>query len=172
VNFAHWAPPITLGVPQPALVVDSDAATNVESLSFGFDGFNATQYVVLIQEPDSKFPIPIPVPDVTPVNPPMGARKPLPLRVVPIRGLGKLSPVQAAGVALARAADSFQVIGGQGTLDVLRYGQPLRSRRPVTVRGAGLGYDGTYFVKSVTHDIRRGSYTQQFTLTRNAFLPL
>jgi hypothetical protein len=172
INFAHWAPPVKLGIPQPPLVVNSDAATNVESLSFSFDGFSATQYVVLIQEPETKFPIPIPVPDVTPVNPPMGARKPRALRIAPIRGLGKLSPAQAAGVALARAADSFEVIGGQGSLDVLRYGEPLRSRRPVTVRGAGLAYDGTYFVKSVTHDIRRGGYMQQFTLTRNAFLPL
>jgi hypothetical protein len=172
VNQAHWAPPAKLGLPQPALVANSDAASNVQSLSFSFDGFSATQYVVLIQEPDTKFPIPVPVPDVTPVNPPMGLRKPLPLKVAPIRGLAKLTPVQAAGIALARAADSFEVISGQGTLDVLRYGQPLRSRRPVAVRGAGLAYDGTYFVKRVTHDITRGGYTQQFTLTRNAFLPL
>jgi hypothetical protein len=172
VNFAYWGPLVKVGPTQPTLTVGSDAATNVETLTFSFDGFSATQYVVLIQEPNTKFPIPVPVPDVNPVNPPMGVRKPLPLKVAPIRGLAKLSPVQAAGVALARAADSFEVISGQGSLDVPRYGQPLRARRPVTVRGAGLDYDGTYFVKNVTHDIKRGAYTQQFSLSRNAFLPL
>lgn len=172
VNFAYWGPLVKAGAPQPTLWANADAATNVDTLTFTFDGFSATQLVALVQEPNTKFPIPIPIPDVTPVNPPMGARGPLPLKVSAVRGLAKLSPVQAAGIALARAADSFEAISGQGTLDVLRYGQPLRARRPVTVRGASLGYDGTYFVKSVTHDIKRGGYTQQFTLTRNAFLPL
>jgi hypothetical protein len=171
VNLACWMPPTKLGVPQSPLMVNSDAATNVESLSFSFDGFNATQYVVLIQEPVTKFPIPIPVPSVTPLNPSMGLRQPLPLKISPIRGLGKATPLQAAGIALARAADSFDVISAQGSLDVLRYGRPLRSRSPVEVHGAGLDYDGAYFVKSVTHEIKRGSYAQQFTLTRNAFEP-
>ncbi|HEY6796388.1 MAG TPA: hypothetical protein VI248_17055 [Kineosporiaceae bacterium] len=171
VNFAVWAPPDRLGPPQPPLFVDADAATNVESLSFSFDGFSATQYVVLIQERTTKFPIPVPVPSVTPLNPAMGRRQPLPLRVAPIRGLAKATPLQAAGIALARAADSYDVISGQGGLDVLRYGQPLRPRSPVDVCGTGPDYDGTYFIKSVTHQVRRGSYTQQFQLIRNAFVP-
>ncbi|MFI7407075.1 hypothetical protein ACIBU0_00110 [Streptomyces sp. NPDC049627] len=172
VNLAHWEPPNRLGLPQEPLLVNSDAASNVDSLSFSFDGFSATQYVVLVQDPRTRFPVPVPVPDVTPLSPPMGRRKPLPLRTEPIRGLAKYTPQQAAGVALARAADSYEVISGQGSLDVLRYGRPLRARRPVPVHGAGEAYDGTYYVKSVTHSIRRGAYTQQFTLTRNAFGPL
>ncbi|XUL93971.1 hypothetical protein ACQ86D_51290 [Streptomyces galilaeus] len=172
VNIAHWEPPNKLGLPQEPLLVNCDAASNVESLSFSFDGFSATRYVVLIQNPETKFPVPVPVPDVSPLSPPMGRRKPRPLKVAPIHGLAKLTPPQAAGVALARAADSFEVISGQGSLDVLRYGQPLRARRPVPVHGAGEAYDGTYYVRSVTHSIRRGAYTQQFTLTRNAFGPL
>ncbi|MFF3328193.1 hypothetical protein ACFYWX_01310 [Streptomyces sp. NPDC002888] len=172
VNVAHWEPPNRLGPPQEPLLVNCDTATNVDSLSFSFDGFSATQYVVLIQDPDTRFPVPVPVPDVTPLSPPMGRRRPLPLKIAPIRGLAKLTPAQAAGVALARAADSYEVISGQGGLDVLRYGQPLRPRRPVPVHGAGEAYDGTYYVKSVTHSVQRGSYTQQFTLTRNAFRPL
>jgi hypothetical protein len=171
VNLAVWGPPLKLGLPQPPLVINNDAATNVESLSFSFDGFASTQYVVLIQEPTTKLPIPVPVPDVTSLILPMGRRTPLPLRVAPIRGLAKATPVQAAGIALARAADSHDVIGGQGSLDVLRYGRPLRPHAPVDVCGAGPAYDGTYFVKNVTHDLKRGSYTQQFSLVRNAFGP-
>ena len=38
------------------------------------------------------------------------------------------------------------------------------------VRGAGDAFDGLYYVKSVTHNIRRGEYKQDFTLTRNGVL--
>jgi hypothetical protein len=36
----------------------------------------------------------------------------------------------------------------------------------VGLRGAGHSFDGLYYVKSVTHNIRRGEYKQSFTLTR------
>ena len=38
------------------------------------------------------------------------------------------------------------------------------------VRGAGLPFDGLYYVKSVTHDIKRGEYKQSFTLARNGLV--
>jgi hypothetical protein len=38
------------------------------------------------------------------------------------------------------------------------------------VRGAGLAFDGLYFVNSVTHNLRRGAFTQDFTLTRNGLI--
>ncbi len=37
-EHAYWGPEIKIGVPQPALNLDMDAHTNVESLSFSFDG--------------------------------------------------------------------------------------------------------------------------------------
>jgi hypothetical protein len=54
---------------------------------------------------------------------------------------------------------------------VTRYGRLLKSRALVGVRGAGLPYDGLFYVKSVTHEIERGSYKQSFTLARNGILP-
>jgi hypothetical protein len=42
----------------------------------------------------------------------------------------------------------------------------------VSVRGAGLAYDGLYFVKSVTHDIKRGEYKQSFALGRDGLVSL
>jgi hypothetical protein len=171
MNVAYWGPEIKVGVPQPALTVNSDGASNVESLSFGFDNFGKTLFVVVIQEPNSHVPIPIPVPDVNPIQPPLGLRPPIPMKISPIPGLGKFSPLQAAGIALAKAAQSADVITGSGSLDVLRYGRPLKARQLVGVRGAGFAYDGFYFVKSVTHSIKRGEYKQNFSLSRNAFIP-
>jgi hypothetical protein len=151
--------------------VNGDGASNVESLSFAFDAFAKTLWVVIIQEPTTRIPIPIPVPDVNPLQPPLGLRPPLPMQIKPIRGIANLSLIQAAGIALAKAAQTADVISGQGSLDVLRYGRVLKARSLVGVRGAGLAYDGLWFVKSVTHAIKRGEYKQNFTLSRNAFIP-
>lgn len=49
----------------------------------------------------------------------------------------------------------------------MRYGHILRARMLVGVRGAGLTYDGMYYVESVTHNIKRGEYKQSFTLSRD-----
>ena len=38
------------------------------------------------------------------------------------------------------------------------------------MRGAGPAFDGLYYVKSVTHKIKRGEYKQNFTLTRNGLV--
>ena len=39
-----------------------------------------------------------------------------------------------------------------------------KPRQLVGVRGAGPAFDGLYYVKSVTHNIKRGEYKQSFTL--------
>jgi hypothetical protein len=171
MNVAYWGPEIKVGAPQPALTVNGDGSSNVESLSFAFDAFAKTLWVVIIQEPTTRIPIPIPVPDVNPLQPPLGVRSPFPMQIKPIRGIANFSPIQAAGIAIAKAAQTADVISGQGSLDVLRYGRPLRARSLVGVRGAGLAYDGLWYVKSVTHAIKRGEYKQNFTLSRNAFIP-
>ena len=51
-----------------------------------------------------------------------------------------------------------------------RYGRLLKSRQLVGVRGAGLPFNGLYYVKSVTHDIKRGEYKQTFSLARNGLI--
>jgi hypothetical protein len=178
-NYAYWGPEIKFGEVQPALTVNMDAATNVESLSFSFDGLGKTVFIMFVQEPASKLAIPIPIPDITPLNPPLGVRPPIPLSNTFINrpqdledDTAKYDIVQAAARGLARASQSSDVIAASGTLDVLRYGQVLKARGLVGVRGAGKTYDGHYFVKSVTHNIKRGEYKQSFTLSRNAFMPL
>jgi hypothetical protein len=172
MNLAYWGPMLRTAIPflpaPPPIAIDWDGASNVESLQFSFDGFAKSQWVVVIQV--DTVPVPIPVPDVNPISPPLGQKSPLPLKISPVPGLAKYSPVQAAGIALAKAASTANVISGQGTLDVLRYGSILPARTIVEVRGAGITYDGQYFVESTTHTISRGSYKQSFTLSRNALI--
>ena len=170
-SVAYWGPDIKVGAPQKALSVDLDAHTNVESLRFSFDAESAVQPVVLVQEPQSKAAITIPLPDITPLNPPLGLLPPPPKRIEFFEGSAKYGPTRAALVALARAARSADAVSGTGSLDVLRYGRPLRARELVGVRGAGTAFDGLYYVASVTHKIQRGEYKQEFKLTRNGLLP-
>jgi hypothetical protein len=169
-TFAYWGPEIRVGIPQPALNLDMDAHTNVGSLSFQFDNTHKAMPVLWIVEPFSKVPLPIPVPDITPLSPPLGAIPPIPNRFEPIEGTSKLSVLQAAAIGLAKAAKSSDAVTASGSLDVLRYGRILKARRLVGVRGAGLAFDGLYFVKSVTHKIKRGEYKQDFTLVRNGLV--
>jgi hypothetical protein len=178
VNQAYWGPEIKVGIPQPALSVNMDAASNVESMSFAFDGIQKAQYVLFIQEQNTGLTIPVPIPDVTPLNPPLGPKLIPPLQLkfldrsldkdTDSDGMAKLGPLAAAMRGLATASKGADVVTAQGTLDVARYGRLLKARRLVGVRGAGSTYDGHYFVKSVTHTISRGSYKQSFTLSRNA----
>jgi hypothetical protein len=170
MNIGYWGPEIRLGVPQPALNTNMDAHTNVESLSFSFDTEHATLPIVFIQEQMSKAPIPIPIPDISPLNPPLGAIPPLPKKITPIDGTTRLGPIRAAAIGLAKAAASADALTGEGSLNVQRYGRTLKARELVGVRGAGVAFDGLYYVKSVTHQIKRGEYKQDFTLARNGLI--
>ena len=169
-SIAYWGPDIKVNVPQPALNIDMDAHTNVESLNFSFNSDAGTLPIVYIQEQFSKAPIPIPIPDITPLSPPLGAIPPLPKQFPVIDGTSKLTPIQALLIGMAKAAKKADVVTGTGSLDVLRYGRLLQSRGLVGVRGAGTAFDGLYYVKSVTHNIKRGQYKQNFTLARNGLV--
>jgi hypothetical protein len=168
-SIAYWGPEIKVGVPQPALNTNMDAHTNVESLSFDIDTDKRTQPVVLIQTPFN-IPLPIPIPDIGPLNPPLGLIPPLSKKIEMIETSAKLTATQAVLRGLSLAAASADAVSGRGTLDVLRYGRPLTARKLVGVRGAGMAFDGLYYVDSVTHEIQRGAYKQQFTLKRNGLI--
>lgn len=167
---AYWGPEIRVGAPQPALSTNLDAASNVEQLSFSFDRERKKTPVVFFQEGTTKAPIGIPIPDISPLNPPLGLVPPLPPKVEFLSDTAQLSAPEALMKGLAFAARNSDSVFGRGRLDVARYGRLLRSRRLVGVRGAGLAYDGLYYVKSVTHEIERGSYKQSFELARNGLV--
>jgi hypothetical protein len=112
------------------------------------------------------------VPDISPLNPPLGLVPPLPLKITQLPGIAKRSPPFAALAGMAQAARSAEAVQGNGSLDVLRYGRVLQARQLVGVRGAGMAFDGLYYVDSVTHDIQRGAYKQSFQLSRNGLISI
>jgi hypothetical protein len=172
-NLAYWGPSIRIPLPQPALNVNLDAATNVESLSFTLDGLVKKIFILNILDPvTKKITIPIPLPNINVLHPPLGARLTPPAKVEFPEGMAKLSPTQALAHALGISISAADAITGSGSLNVLRYGRILRARQLVGVRGAGLAYDGFYYVKSVTHNLKRGEYKQSFALSRDGLISL
>jgi len=168
-NVAYWGPEIRIGVPQPALNVNMDQFTNVESLGFQFSGGEQVLPIVFIQEPSTRVPLPIPIPGIDVLKPPLGLLSGIP-KIEMMRNTANLTPVQAVLAGLARASGTSDTVSGIGSLDVLRYGHVLRARELVGVRGVGIAFDGLYFVKSVTHKIKRGEYKQDFSLTRDGVI--
>jgi hypothetical protein len=188
VNTAYWGPEFRLGRPQPPLRVNLGAASNVDQISFSYDGMRKTLFAVWINEPTSHVSFPLPLPDVNPLQPPQG-KIPIPPRQV--RQLGHHAPAapspstpddrrdataraqipRAITRGLARAAQTSNVVSATGTLDARRYGGILRARQLVNVQGASIKFDGQYLVRSVTTTLKRGALTQSFQLERNALRP-
>jgi hypothetical protein len=168
MSMAYWGPDLStmFGGPQPALSVNFDATTNLDSFSASYDGTLATQYFVTIIEPNTKLPIPIPVPNLDILKAPLAANAPTPLRSQQLRPIANQNPVAAALAGLAALFKTADVVSASGELDVFRYGRVFKARQLAAVRGAGHYYDGKYYVKSVTHNIKRGEYKQNFTLSR------
>jgi hypothetical protein len=171
-NLAYFGPEIRVGVPQPSLNIDMDAETNVESLSFTYDGMAGAKYTITVLDPiTKKIPIPIPIPNMSLLRPPLAVKPAKALRTKPLPNVANNNPIQAAlrGIAAAAKPDA---ITGSGQLDVLRYGRPLKARQLVGVRGAGTAYNGLYYVSSVTHNIKKGEYKQSFSLGREGLISL
>jgi hypothetical protein len=170
-SYAYWGPDIKVGQPQPALNLDMDAHSNVEDLSFNYNPDAGVLPIVFIQNPQTKIPIPIPLPSITPLSPPLGVVPPLPKNIIPITETAKYSPLQGAAIGLAKAAKAQNAAAtASGRLDVRRYGRLLKPRKLVGVRGAGLAFNGLWYVDSVTSTLARGEFKQSFTLSRNGLL--
>ncbi|MEO8108826.1 MAG: hypothetical protein ABI594_02285 [Ginsengibacter sp.] len=169
-NVAYWGPELKVGIPQPALNINMDAHTNVEALNFNFNGAGKTMPIVFLHNAETGAPIPIPIPDISPLNPPLGLIPAIPVNFDMMKDTAKLSPMAAIGKGIAAASRSSDVVTGEGSLDVMRYGRVLKARSLVGVRGAGDAFDGLYYVKKVKHKIQRGQYKQDFSLTRNGLI--
>ncbi len=165
VNTAYWGPENRLGLPQKALTVDMGSATNVTSLSFSTDGMAPVETASEVVEPITKTAIPIP--SLPPLRvPPLAARPIQPRRKELLRRTANQNPGQAVTSSVAAATRAPDPVTGSGELDTRTYGTALRARRLVGVRGAGLSYDGLYYVRRVGHRLSPGSYTQSFTVSR------
>jgi len=174
VSKAYWGPENRLGLPQPALSINLGEFTNVKTLKFSNDSLAGVESEGSFIEPMTRMSLPIPrLPSLK--IPPL-SRSPVEARRRSLeRNSANRNPAQAATSVMATATNAPDPVKGEGELDTVKYGHVLRARRLVAVSGAGLSYDGDYMVKSVTHNIKKGEYTQSFSLSRDgigAILPV
>lgn len=171
-NTAYWGKKKRIGVPQHSLTMGMGTHSNLSSLSFTQDSLAPVQtkgvFLLAGQE--------IPIPPLPPLRVPPLATTPTPaLRTVLMRDTANESALQAVLSALSAALNQPDSVTGNGEINTLRYGHVLRARNLVGIRGAGLSYDGFYYVTRVTHNITRGDYKQSFTVSREgtgALLPV
>lgn len=169
-STAFWGPEQRLGERQHALNVNMDVNSTVDQLTFAYDGTAREEPQARWQDPRTRNAQLLPQPDISPLRPPLGRRASPALKRKTLSGTAKKALEQAQAEMLGRAATSADAISGSGQLDVNRHGYVLRPRELVGVRGAGVTYDGDYYVKSVTHNLRPGSYRQNFTLSREGLI--
>ena len=188
-------PPYRAGPPQKAITFNSGPETNASSVSFTYDALSPTLIRGTIQDSRTNLPVPVfTVPFGQ--RDPLASMPAILVNFPNVRvSLMPVTPQQAqratsggggqaeefpeartaAGLeaeeALMRAqatsdASSDNVVSVSGELNALEYGDILRARGLVGLRGVGYSYGGNYYVKSVSHEISKGEYKQRFTLTR------
>jgi hypothetical protein len=162
-------PPVRLGLPQKALSVNMGPETNVMDLSFQNNALAPTLVEGQVQDRTTNQQMPVQTFASTRVplssQPSVLVNQPN-VRTRRFQGSG-LNTLQAFSRAQGETDSSTDdVVTASGELDATRYGDLLQARGLVGLRGAGFTYDGFYYVKRVTHNIRPGEYRQSFTITR------
>lgn len=169
VNRLYWGPPEGLSIPQKALSVNLGPESNVTGVSFGQDA--RAPKLVQGKVKDRLTGKTLPVLALFPTRPPLGL---VPETLTQARHLRKTA-VGTSGMNLVQAMAAAQsevdvcadeTVTVRGTLDSAKYNGVLEARSTVDLRGAGFSFSGTYLVRTVTHNIAGGRYTQDFTLSR------
>ena len=167
-NTAYWGPPKRLDLPQRALSVNLGSDTNVDSISFRNNALGPLMVTGKIQ--DRQTDASMPVRTFVSTRPPLS---PMPAWLVNqpnVRSVqfstDGLNIMQAFARAQAMTDASVDSVTADGELDGVRYGDVLQARSVVGVRGAGFNYDGFFYVKSVSHSIKKNEYKQRFSLSR------
>jgi phage protein D len=165
VNIAYWGPQSRVGLPQPALTLGPGPSANLRSLHFTQDALAPVGTTGTFVEPFTKTAIPIPqLPSLR--IPPLSLSPLQPMRTTVTRDTANRNPAQAATAVLATSTNAADPVTGDGEIDSVRYGNVLRARKLVGIRGAGMTYDGNYYVRRVTHTITVGDYKQSFQVSR------
>lgn len=81
------------------------------------------------------------------------------------------SPEEMKNLCRAFYDEAEWLIEARGQIDSALYGEVLRAKRLVPIKGVGEIFSGLYYVTSVRHEFAAGKYVQHFTARRNALAP-
>lgn len=165
----HFHKPRLQQSPQGVLTVNMGDATNVNSFQANFDMLQATTARaanVDVHSSDQQSTDSDSAEDKS-----LGSASTVPAdnpRQVLMSGTGLTDIGELQTAAQAEVDRSAFAITAEGEVNTVAYGDVLRAKRPVLVRGAGKQFSGIYYVQRVTHTFTGDGYTQHFSLKRNA----
>lgn len=171
---AFFRPPELAGKPQKLIAVNFGDETNCSQFQVHADGTAPTAAAFHFLDPmtgavgESRLAQSDQVPlGTTPLSALRGAIN-MPQALQRPRRLGTMDQARADAynAGLMRRNDWWVVANGR--LNGLRYGQVLRSRKLVTVKGVGPTYNGSFYVRKVHHELTMRTYEMDFELVRNA----
>ena len=169
MSKAYWGPEIRVGEPQPALNVGLGRPARQRRrarlhLRQGEEGAADRLHP---GADSARSPIPIPIPDVTPLNPPLGLVPPLPPKITFLNDTAQARPLRRRhdGHRLRRPAHRLGVRHGHARRRAVR---PRAQVAPAGRRARrGHAFDGLYYVTSVTHEHQARRVQAEFSLARN-----
>jgi phage protein D len=167
----HFHPPKPDAQPQGTLTVNMGTATNVNRFKARYDMLGPAIAKAATIDPDdasaqsgdAKTPAKTEDMGEAPSTP---SDRP---RTVLLSQLGMAQSGEVQRYAQSVVDRSSWSIVAEGELSTVAYAKVLRAKQPVMVRGVGQQFSGRYYVERVLHTITGdGSWTQKFTLRRNA----
>ena len=165
----HFHPPALDEQEQGVLSVNLGPATNVDGFQARYDMMAATTAEVRGLDAASREPQPAQATGneqaVLGEQPAVGSDRP---RRVLLAGTGLSDGGELQTLAQAVTERSSFAVSAEGDLNGADYGDVLRAKRPVLVRGAGQAFSGRYYVERVIHQFGGDGWTQRFKLRRNA----
>ncbi|MBL9007068.1 MAG: hypothetical protein JNJ46_22615 [Myxococcales bacterium] len=168
---AYFGPQVRAGLPQRALSIQAGGKGNLRSIHFSQDALQPVQMRGHYLDSLTKLVLPLPAMPFVPI-PPLTLFRTSARRQAYLPRTAHMKLPAVVRTSRQEGDASRNAVRAEGELDPMQYGGILKVRSLVGVRGAGLSYDGMYFVERVTHVLERGSYTQSFSLNREGVLPL
>ncbi len=166
---AYWGPPPRATSSLPALRLGAGTSSDVTTISFSYDGAAAELYGGGSRD-DTAADTALAVSSSTEwsltklaSSPSLTGTLARKRRFIAPAAAGALARSSVDGLAQASARAAARAVA---SLDGMEYGAVVTPASLLAVRGAGATYDGNYYVERVEHDLARGSYTQEITMSR------
>jgi phage protein D len=175
-STGYFRPPAVDDAPQPVLAVHFGDETNVNRFSLEVNALAPADVAMFQVDPDNCEVLEETVD--TPRQPSLGARSAndyLGPDMTP--GLVYIGQTVTTGAPemTALCQGLFDrgewFVTGEGEVAANEYGNILKPRGTVTIKGVGETHSGVYYVTHVTHRFTASGYTQVFRVKRNALMP-
>jgi hypothetical protein len=169
-----FRPPMLDGTPQKLIAVNFGEETNCTQFRVAADGTAPTSAAIMFLDPmtgsvmesrrDSSELTPLGTDTLDTLRGAVSVPQTLQIG----RRLGCMDQARADDYATGLLRRNGWWVTATGSLNGLRYGRVLRSRKTVTIKGIGARYNGVYYVRKVRHDLTMRTYTMNFEAVRNA----